>query len=137
VRFAPIAEFLESVPTVCPHELFARDEDPQARASQAHPAFAAVSHAIVNRKENAATETAALIIPAVGNNKLRHETLQRFMLANDSVSSHLKFNNLFTIQAPISKGLFGVRPSLSHTCRFHYELSHSERRSSHGAQKRR
>jgi hypothetical protein len=31
-------------------------------------------------------ETAALIIPAVGNNKLRHETLQRFMLANDSVT---------------------------------------------------
>ena len=28
----------------------------------------------------------ALIIPAVGNNKLRHETLQRFMLANDSVT---------------------------------------------------
>jgi PD-(D/E)XK nuclease superfamily len=40
----------------------------------------------VNRKENAATQTAALIIPAVGNNKLRHETLQRFMLANDSVT---------------------------------------------------
>jgi hypothetical protein len=30
------------------------------------------------------TETAALIIPAVGANKLRHETLQNFMLANDS-----------------------------------------------------
>ena len=27
---------------------------------------------------------AALIIPAVGSNKLRHETLQNFMLANDS-----------------------------------------------------
>jgi hypothetical protein len=40
----------------------------------------------VNRKENAATQTAALIIPAVGNNKLRHETLQHFMLANDSVT---------------------------------------------------
>jgi ATP-dependent exoDNAse (exonuclease V) beta subunit len=40
----------------------------------------------VTRKENAATETAALIIPAVGNNKLRHESLQRFMLATDSVT---------------------------------------------------
>jgi ATP-dependent exoDNAse (exonuclease V) beta subunit len=86
VRFAPIAEFLESVPTVCPHELFTRDEDPTARASQAHPAFADARRAVVSRKENAATETAALIIPAVGNNKLRHETLQRFMLANDSVT---------------------------------------------------
>ena len=37
-------------------------------------------------KENFATRTAALIIPAVGNNYLRHEKLQRFMLANDSVT---------------------------------------------------
>ncbi len=85
-RFAPVADFLESVPTICPHALFTRAEDLKARASQARPEFADVSHAIVNRKENAATETAALIIPAVGNNKLRHETLQRLMLANDSVT---------------------------------------------------
>lgn len=85
-RFAPVADFLESIPTTCPHDLFRRDEDPTARASQAQPAFADASRIIVNRKENAATHTAALIIPAVGNNKLRHETLQRFMLANDSVT---------------------------------------------------
>jgi transposase-like protein len=85
-RFANVAEFLESIPTACPHDLFRRDDDPKARASQAHPAFADISRIIVNRKENAATQTAALIIPAVGNNKLRHETLQRFMLANDSVT---------------------------------------------------
>jgi hypothetical protein len=85
-RFANVTEFLESVPTACPHDLFRRDGDPKARASQAHPEFADISRIIVNRKENAATQTAALIIPAVGNNKLRHETLQRFMLANDSVT---------------------------------------------------
>jgi len=85
-RFAPVADFLESIPTTCPHDLFRSDEDPTARASQAQPAFADASRIIVNRKENAATHTAALIIPAVGNNKLRHETLQRFMLANDSVT---------------------------------------------------
>src|SRR6202165_6102696 len=85
-RFAKVADFLESIPTTCPHDLFTRDDDPKARASQAHPPFADVSRVIVNRKENAATETAALIIPAVGNNKLRHETLQHFMLANDSVT---------------------------------------------------
>ena len=85
-RFGNVADFLESVPTTCPHELFTHEDDPKARASQAHPTFADVSRIIVNRKENAATETAALIIPAVGNNKLRHETLQRFMLANDSVT---------------------------------------------------
>lgn len=85
-RFAGLADFLESIPAACPHNLFRREDDPKARASQAQPPFADVSRIIVNRKENAATETAALIIPAVGNNKLRHESLQCFMLANDSVT---------------------------------------------------
>ena len=86
VRFSSLADFLEGIPTTCPHDLFRRDDDPKARASQARPQFVDVSRIIVNRKENAATDAAALIIPAVGNNKLRHETLQRFMLANDSVT---------------------------------------------------
>jgi hypothetical protein len=85
-HLAAVADFLEGVPTTCPHGLFRRDDDPKARASQASPAWADVSRIIVNRKENAATQAAALIIPAVGNNKLRHETLQRFMLCNDSVT---------------------------------------------------
>ena len=85
-RFAPLADFLERIPTTCPHDLFRSDDDPKARASQARPEFADVSRIIVNRKENAATGAASLIIPAVGNNKLRHESLQRFMLANDSVT---------------------------------------------------
>src|ERR1700687_2143258 len=85
-HFTALANFLESIPTTCPHDLFRRDDDPTGRASQARPEFADPSRLIVNRKENAATETAGLIIPAVGNNKLRHETLQRFMLANDSVT---------------------------------------------------
>jgi transposase-like protein len=85
-RFAAVADFLERVPTDCPHDLFRRDDDPKARASQAQPAFAAATRVIVSRKENAATALADLIIPAVGNNKLRHETLQNFMLINDSVT---------------------------------------------------
>jgi transposase-like protein len=85
-KFAPVAEFLESVPTECPHDLFRREDNPKARASQAHPVFADVSRIVVNSKRNGATEAAALIIPAVGNNKLRHESLQRFMLINDSVT---------------------------------------------------
>jgi transposase-like protein len=85
-RFATLVDFLERVPTDCPHELFSGEGEAKARASQAVPTFADTAHAIVNIRENAATETAALIIPAVGNNKLRHETLQRFMLANDSAT---------------------------------------------------
>jgi hypothetical protein len=71
-RFEALATFLENIPSTCPHELFRREDDPKARASQARPAFADP------------TATASLIIPAVGANKLRHETLQNFILANDS-----------------------------------------------------
>jgi len=85
-HFATLADFLESIPTTCPHDLFRREDDPKARASQTHPAFADVSRIIVNSKRNTATDAAGLIIPAVGNNKLRHETLQHFMLINDSVT---------------------------------------------------
>ena len=83
-RFEELATFLENIPSSCPHELFRREDDPKARASQAHPAFANSDRIVINRKENTATATAGLIIPAVGANKLRHETLQNFMLANDS-----------------------------------------------------
>jgi transposase-like protein len=83
-HLAPLANFLEAVPLICPHDLF-RAED-RGRASQAQLAFADVSKIVVNRKENVATRIAGLIIPAIGNNKLRHETLQKFMLTNDSVT---------------------------------------------------
>ena len=84
-RFASVANFLEAIPVICPHVLF-RNEESGGRASQAQPAFADVSNIIVNRKENAATRAAALVIPTVGNNRERHERLQTFMLANDSVT---------------------------------------------------
>lgn len=84
-RFAPVADFLETIPTTCPHELF-HNEREGARASQAVPTWANTSRLIVNRKENAATRAAALIIPSIGDNKRRHESLQKFMLANDSVT---------------------------------------------------
>src|SRR5262245_21096726 len=85
-HFAALADFLESIPRTCPHELFRREDDPKARASQARPSFADPSRIIVNSKRNAATEAAGLIIAAVGNNKFRHESPQRFMLINDSVT---------------------------------------------------
>jgi transposase-like protein len=85
-RFSALADFLEAIPTTCPHDLFRRENDPKARASQAKPTWADPSRLVVNTKRNAATEVAEIVIPAVGNNKLRHETLQRFMLCNDSVT---------------------------------------------------
>jgi hypothetical protein len=81
-RFSGVADFLERVPIECPHELF-RDSE---RASQKAPSFLDTSRLIVVEKENAATRMAGLVIPTVGDNRLRHEALQRFMLANDSTT---------------------------------------------------
>jgi ATP-dependent exoDNAse (exonuclease V) beta subunit/transposase-like protein len=80
-RFASLADFLEQVPAICPHDLFTDS----SRASQLAN-FVSRNHLIVAKKENFATRTAALVVPTVGDNRLRHETLQRFMLANDSVT---------------------------------------------------
>ena len=83
-KFAPLADFLESVPRDCPHELFRREEG--ARASKLPHDFLALDRLIVMEKHNTATDAAALIIPSVGSNHDRHPKLQRFMLANDSVT---------------------------------------------------
>jgi ATP-dependent exoDNAse (exonuclease V) beta subunit len=80
-RFAALADFLEQAPSTCPHSLF----QDSSRASQLAE-FVDRNHLIVVEKENYATRTAGLVIPTVGDNRLRHETLQRFMLANDSVT---------------------------------------------------
>lgn len=81
-RFSSVADFLERVPKECPHELFHESE----RASQTPLAKIKTSRLIVVEKENFATRAAALVIPTVGDNRLRHEALQRFMLANDSTT---------------------------------------------------
>ena len=83
-KFAALADFLESVPRSCPHELFRREEG--ARASKLSRDFLALDRLIVMEKRNTATDAAALIIPGVGSNRDRHPKLQRFMLANDSVT---------------------------------------------------
>jgi transposase-like protein len=59
-RFAPLADFLERVPDICPHNLFSGS----SRASQLGN-FVDRNHLVVAEKENFATRTAALVIPAV------------------------------------------------------------------------
>jgi transposase-like protein len=81
-RFAGVADFLERVPLDCPHELFRESE----RASQTPLAGLKQARPMVVEKENFATRMAALVIPTVGDQRLRHEALQRFMLANDSTT---------------------------------------------------
>src|SRR5271157_2109550 len=61
-RFDTLANFLESVPTACPHDLFRREDG--ARGSQLDPAFINDStRLVVIERQNTATETAALILP--------------------------------------------------------------------------
>jgi transposase-like protein len=47
-RFAPLADFLESVPTTCPHALFTRDDG--QRGSQLSAGFIAFDRLVVNEK---------------------------------------------------------------------------------------
>lgn len=84
VRFSPLADFLEAVPRICPHDLFT--DESGSRGSQIADGFLDSSRLTVREKQNTATDTAALVIPTVGNNRDRHPALQRFMLANDSVT---------------------------------------------------
>lgn len=83
-KFAPLADLLETIPKSCPHHLFKREDG--FRASQLSRNFLSLDQIIVTEKTNTATDTAALVIPSVTRNRDRHPKLQRFMLANDSVT---------------------------------------------------
>jgi len=72
---------LRGVRHAYPYDLFQN----ASRASQ-FPNFVSRNRLVVVEKENFATRTAALVIPTIADNRLRHESLQRFMLANDSVT---------------------------------------------------
>jgi len=80
-KFHPLREFLELVPAECPHQYFQEG----LRASEAPIKFNK-TEMIVRAKENFATRFASLVLQGVQDNKQRHEELQKFMLANDSVT---------------------------------------------------
>jgi len=79
--FEPLREFLDLVAVECPHQAFTEGR----RASELKPCFD-LSQVLIREKFNFANRMADLVLQAVNENKLRHETLQRFMLANDSVT---------------------------------------------------
>ena len=80
-RFGTVQEFLESVPGECPHQYFQEG----LRASEAPLTFSK-TQMIVRSKQNYATQLATFVLQSVKDRKLRHEALQKFMLANDSVT---------------------------------------------------
>jgi ATP-dependent exoDNAse (exonuclease V) beta subunit len=80
-RFEPLREFLEAMFAECPHHLFKED----LRVSEIKNKFD-LKGVLVREKHNFANRIAQLLLQAVSDNKLRHEALQKFMLANDSVT---------------------------------------------------
>ena len=60
---------------------------PTARAPRScRPTSFDLDRLVVVEKQNFATDAAALVLPTVGDNRLRHDALQRFFLANNSVT---------------------------------------------------
>jgi len=80
-RFGPLQEFLEMVPGECPHQYF----QDGLRASEAPLTFSK-TQMIVRAKQNYANKLAAFVLQSIKDNKQRHQALQKFMLANDSVT---------------------------------------------------
>jgi len=80
---APLRTYLDSIPDACPHALFLKETP---RASQAKHLFRVGDIRITERHDNTAVESARFALQSVTRNKLRHETLQEFMLVNDSAT---------------------------------------------------
>lgn len=80
--FKPLQDFLAGIPRDCPHQLF---REQQGRAST-HKSLFNLDEVVIAPKNNSAVKCARFVLQAVATNKLRHERLQEFMLANDSVT---------------------------------------------------
>jgi ATP-dependent exoDNAse (exonuclease V) beta subunit len=77
----PLGDFLLQMAEACPHPIFQSD----ARASQGNAAFDLNAVEIKSRRSHAC-RMANLVLQAVTKNKRRHDELQSFMLATDSVT---------------------------------------------------
>ena len=77
----PLKEYLDAISTETPHQYFSEGE----RMSDIRSKFDA-AEMIVKSKSNFANRLAQFVLGAVRDNKKRHEELQRFFLANDSVT---------------------------------------------------
>ncbi len=80
-RFGPLAEFLSLVSSETPHQYFQEG----LRMSETPLRFSK-EQMIVRSKHNFANQLAAFALQGVKENKKRHEAVQKFMLANDTVT---------------------------------------------------
>lgn len=80
-RFGPLKEYLDAVSSETPHQYF----QDGLRISEIKTKFDK-AQMIIRSKHNYANELTKFVLQAVKENKFRHEALQRFMIANDSVT---------------------------------------------------
>jgi len=80
-KFAPLREFLEAIFQACPHYFFKEGQ----RVSECKVKFD-LGQTLIHKKQNYANRLAQLVLPAVKENKLRHEAIQQFFLCNDSAT---------------------------------------------------
>jgi transposase-like protein len=125
----PMAEFLELVPAECPHQYFSEG----LRASEA-PLFFSKKDMIVRSKENYATKMAAFVLPSSPDNKQRHETLQKFMIANDSVTVatevpiYLKREDLAHMQTQLGFEIYRPAAEVARSCSMSQGLAAPKKR---------
>jgi hypothetical protein len=80
-KFEPLMDYLDAVSSETPHQYF----QDGLRMSEIKSKFDK-AQMIIRSKKNFANELARFALRAVKENKQRHEELQRFMIANDSVT---------------------------------------------------
>lgn len=80
-RFGRLKEYLDNVSSETPHQYFADGE----RMSEIRSKFDKTDM-VIRSKSNFANKTAEFVLRGVTDNVARHEALQRFMIANDSVT---------------------------------------------------
>lgn len=97
IAFEGLKQYFASIEKDFPHEVFRVSRE---RSSK----FPIELDPPITRKENHATRLAALALPTSPNNRKRHETLQRFMLINDSVTVAVEIP---VYKAEILRGRYG------------------------------
>lgn len=112
-KFVPVRDFLEAVPSECPHQYFQEG----LRASEA-PLMFSKTQMIVRGKTNYATRMAGFVLQSVTQRKGRHEAIQKFFLACDSVTVatevpvYLTKDDLEHMKTQLGFELFGEMPKL-------------------------
>ncbi len=79
--FTRLLDYLDTVATDTPHQYFEKG----ARMSEVRSKFD-LSEVVIKGKENYANHIARFVLQGVPKNTQRHEELQRFFIANDSVT---------------------------------------------------